>query len=48
MLCIYGIKMTQYQKICKVKVVRNNLKHKNMEKNNIYFVKKSAENEKIS
>ena len=48
MYCSYEIKTTQYQKICKVKVVRNNFKHMNMEKNNIYWVKKSAENEKIS
>ena len=48
MCCSYGIKTTQYQKICKVKVVRNNLKHMNMEKNKIYKVKKSAEIEKIS
>ena len=36
MYCSYEIKTTQYQKICKVKVVRNNLKHINMEKNKIY------------
>ena len=32
MYCSYGIKTTQYQKISKVKIVRNNLKHINMEK----------------
>ena len=48
MLCINDIKMTQYQKICKVKVVRNNLKHMNMEKNKILLSEKTAENEKIS
>ena len=48
MCCSYGIKTTQYQKICKVKVVRNNLKHMNMEKNKILLSEKTAENEKIS
>ena len=36
MFSSYGIKTTQYQKISKVKVVKNNLKHINMEKNKIY------------